>query len=188
MSTLTTLPPTAYAPAPRLVTVPPTSYLTVEGTGSPRGKQFQAAIQAVFPVAYTIKMQLKLEGHDFKVGPIEAQWWVDGDRNQWRWKVLMRVPDLVDGQLMKLTRDTLVNKRRLDAAADVRLERLEEGACVEAVHIGPYGTEAGTLELMHAFMIESKFRPAGAHHEIYLSDPRRTPPQKLRTLLRQPVA
>jgi hypothetical protein len=180
--------------APRLVWVPPTTYLVAEGTGSPEGEHFRRAVKAVYAVAYTMKMQLKLEGQEFRMGGLEALWWVDRpghwqdvDRGDWHWKVLMAVPESVDAQLMKLTRDSLVNRRRLDDAADVHLEILDEGTCVEAMHVGPYATEGETIQLMHAFMVESRYQRAGPHHEIYLSDPRRTAPERIRTILRQPV-
>lgn len=185
----------AEAGVPELVTIAPATYLAIEGVGSPGRAHFQRAIKAIYSVAYTIKMQMKVEGADFRVGALEALWWVEGPRawrdtprRAWRWKLLVKVPESVDAQLVKLTKDTLVNRRRLDAAADVRLERIEEGACVQALHVGPYASESQTLELMHAFMVESKLKPAGPHHEIYLSDPHRTAPERLRTLLRTPVS
>ena len=196
METIVRTPPKAIArsTAPHVVDIPATTYLVVAGEGSPEGPEFQKAVGALYSVAWTLKMELKNEGGDFKIAPLEALWWVDDGsdfmtepRGSWHWKALMGVPSSVDAQLVKLTKESLVNKRGKLEAADVYLEELHEGRCVEVLHVGPYSAEGKSIGAMREFMTANNFKAHGPHHEIYLSDPRRTAPERLRTVLRQPV-
>lgn len=181
---------------PRLVEIPHRVCLVAEGDGGPRSEEFRNAMEAVYAVAFTLKLQMLLEGHDFELDPPGVIWScpsapyeaTPADGEGWRWKVIIPVPDDVDGQLVKLVKDSLVSKRHLDFAADARIEELDEGTCAEVLHVGPYEQVGQSLGMLHAFLIESHLRPAGPHHEIYLDDPRVTSPEHLRTLIRQPVA
>lgn len=179
---------------PRAVMVPPATYLVTEGTGGPEQPAFRHAMAALYAVGHTLQLQLELEGQDFKLAPLGAQWWPaaggffeDLPGTGWRWKLMLQVPDLTDAYLIKLIKDSLVARRHLDDAADVRLEEIAEGECVEALHEGPYGSEYETLGCIHAFMVESHLKPAGPRHEIYLSILGSADPGRPLTLIRQPV-
>jgi len=157
-------------------------------------------------VAYTLKFAMKEKGRDFKVAPPEGLWWSEYDtsrlddpealwtvpRDEWCWKLAIMVPDFVKKPAVEAAKRALARKKsggkRGDATADsVRLESLHEGECVQALHVGPYSDEPATIARMQELMAGLGLVPHGLHHEIYLSDPRRTAPEKMRTILRQPV-
>jgi len=186
---------------PEVVTLPRASFLVIEGEGSPESEAFAAAFGALFGVAYTLKFAMKEEGRDFKVAPPEGLWWSDYDtsklddpealwsvpRDEWRWKLVMMVPDFVKKRAVEAAKAALFEKRGDATAKRVGLEGMREGLCVQALHVGPYSDEPATIALMGEVMSEHSVLPHGLHHEIYLSDPRRTAPEKTRTILRQPV-
>jgi len=179
--------------SPRMVSLPPRTCLVAEGVGGPRSEKFRSAMEGVYAVAFTLKLQSALEQHDFELEPPGVIWWSKSaafeatPAKDWRWKVICPVPEDVDGQLVKLIKDSLVGRRHLDFAADARIEEVDEGQCAEIIHVGPYHRVGDTLAKLHAFLIESHLRPRGPHHEIYLDDPRVTSPEHVRTLIRQPV-
>ncbi len=181
---------------PRLVHVGPAQYLAVDGEGNPNGPGFQEAVGALYGVAYTIKMRKKREGTEYAVAPLEGLWWasdltkvVPGQpAADWRWTALIRTPDFIEDEDLALAVAELQRKKKGGPAlARVRLERLEEGDCVQMLHVGPYATEPSTVSAMHEFAAAQGRELRGRHHEIYMSDPRRTPPERLKTILRQPV-
>ena len=187
---------TDVATTPVLVETPPRTCLAITGSGSPESPEFQEALHALYSVVYGLRFDLKRRGLPvFKAGPLEGLWWTDDaaaavpavpDHPEgWHWKLLMAIPE-IDEVTLARARATAA-KRGIVRARDVRYENLAEGACVQVLHLGPYETETEDLERMHALMIEAHLRPAGPHHEIYLSDPRRTRPEAIRTILRQPV-
>jgi hypothetical protein len=185
----------ARAGEPRLVDVPELSYLTVSGIGEPGGEPFRQAIDALYTMSYTLKFLLKrsAQGLDFVVMPLQALWGGDpadfpaGRRSAWEWTLMILQPDQMTGDLVERAREDAAKKKDLPALANLCLERLREGTVVQILHVGPYDTERATIEHLHAFMAERGLAFAGRHHEIYLSDPSRTAPGKLRTILRQPV-
>jgi hypothetical protein len=179
---------------PILVNVRSGKYLTVAGSGGPKDPAFQRQLGALHGAAYTIKFESKLRrGRDFKVGVLEGLWWVNGrkadalsaPKTSWRWKLLIRVPGSVTAAALTRALATLRAKGR--PSGPVKLETLREGPAVQALHVGPYGDEPKTLEKMDAFARDRRLAYRGKHHEIYLSDPRRVPPARLRTILRHPV-
>ena len=177
---------------PALVTVGPGRYLTISGTGDPSGDDFRDAVGGLYACAYTIKFAKKAKRRDFKVAMLEALWWAAGGaraalqpRSTWQWKLLLRVPPTVSPADVAAAIATLREKGR--PAPAVRLETIAEGRAVQALHVGPYADEPATLEKMGAFARDHHLRFRGAHHEIYLSDPRRVAPSRLRTILRHPV-
>lgn len=179
---------------PRLVEIPRRLCLVADGPGGPRSDEFRQAIEAVYAVAFTVKLQMAVEDHEFDLEPPGVIWSCPSapfeakpDEEGWSWKIVCPLPSDVDGQLVKLVKDSLVARRHLDFAADARIEEIEEGVCAEILHVGPYDEVGQTLGTLHAFLIESHLRPAGPHHEIYLDDPRVTSPEHTRTLIRQPV-
>ena len=179
---------------PALVTVCAGQYLSATGAGAPGGAEFQAKLGALYGYAYTIKFAKKQAGTDsFKVAPLEALWWVAGGgqaftapKRSWRWKLLLRVPPSVHPADLRAARAALRAKGR--PATGVRLETIAEGSSIQMLHVGAYGDEPGTIARMGAFAHEHHLRFRGRHHEIYLSDPRRVAPARLRTILRHPVA
>jgi hypothetical protein len=178
---------------PALVDVPAGKFLAAEGTGDPSGDAFHAAIGAIYGAAWTLKMTGKREDarRDFKVGALEGLWWGGSPtdsaakRKRWRWKLLIRVPDFVGAIELRKARATLAASGR--AADGVTLERFAEGRAVQVLHVGPYADEPATLARLEAFAREEGLRFEGPHHEVYLSDPTRTAPAKLRTILRHAV-
>ena len=188
------------AMAPVIVEVPELGFLMLDGRGDPNSsQQYQAALQALYGVAYTLKLTLKkadLE-RDFKVAPLEGLWWTDGeppsldalqsDRDSWNWRMMIAVPDAVTAAEVAAAADAAARRRPLPAAGLVRLERFAEGQAAQVMHIGPYAEEASTIARLHEFVAEQGYELRGRHHEIYLGDPRRTAPERLRTVLRHPV-
>lgn len=179
---------------PHLVDVGPGTYLTVTGRGEPGGEEFQKKLGALYGTAYTIKFDNKLRhGRDFKVGMLEGLWWtkaggenfLEAPRTAWRWKLLLRVPSYVTARAVTAALKTLKQKGKRVAA--VKRETIREGRALQALHVGAYADEPRTLERMDAFAREHRLRFRGKHHEIYLSDPRRVPPSRMRTILRHPV-
>lgn len=178
---------------PALVRIRTGSYLTVQGRGGPGTAEFGRAVGALYGTAYTLKFAMKARGHDFKVGALEGMWTATGGgktalaapKSTWRWKLLIRVPDTVTPAA---ARDALAALREKKGDTPlVALERLREGAAVQMLHVGAYAAEPRSLAKMDAFVRERRLRYRGAHHEIYLSDPRRVPPERFRTILRHPV-
>lgn len=182
-----------------IVDVPPRQYLMVDGQGDPNASEdFTAAIQALYPVAYTVKAMSRSElGRDHVVMPLEGLWWADDmaafttvrDKTRWRWTLMIMVPDWIEPATVDRALEQVRSRKDPDRLGDVRLKTLHEGRCVQALHVGPFDAEAALLERMHSsFIPEHGLRMSGRHHEIYLSDRRRTAPERLRTILRQPVA
>jgi hypothetical protein len=178
---------------PALVRVGPARYLSVSGRGDPNGPGFGAAVGALYGVAFTIKMAKKAANKDYVVAKLEGLWWggkrgrllIDAPRSTWRWKVLIRVPTFVGAPDLVRAKRELV--RRGKSGGTVRLESLREGRVVQLLHVGPYDREHESLGRMEEFARARGVRLAGRHHEIYLSDPRRVAPARLRTILRRPV-
>lgn len=177
-----------------LVTLPKVQYLMVDGVGAPESEQFSLAIQLLYPLAYTVKFHQKALGADFAVPPLEGLWWADDHsaypdnrRDEWKWTLMIMMPDALKDSDLENAKAEVLRKKGLDASA-VRLEVLEEGLCVQVLHIGPYADEAPVLERLHStYMSEHNLTFNGYHHEVYLSDARRVEPAKLKTILRQPV-
>jgi hypothetical protein len=188
---------TASAKQPGLVTVPRLPFLMIDGAGEPSGPEFQDAVGALYGSAYTIRFALKKAkpARDYPVMPLEALWWSEGmarldmeRRESWRWTLMILQPDFITRAMLKSAVESVGERRgRTPALAKVRLAAYSEGKAVQMMHIGPYSAEAPTLARMGEFMAAAGLEASGKHHEIYFSDPRRTAPEKLKTILRQPV-
>lgn len=190
-----------------IVDVPPMRYLAVDGHGDPNtAASYRDAVEALFGVAYSVKFASKRGlGRDFVVAPLEGLWWADdqgvfvaGDKAAWNWTMLIAQPDWIDAEAVAAAVDAVRAKnakQSTDAAGAgnpaldlLRLEHLSEGRSVQILHIGSYDDEAPTLARLHdEWMPQHGLTFNGPHHEVYLSDARRTSPDKLRTVLRQPV-
>ena len=177
------------------IDVPPVSYLMADGHGDPNSApEYTAAVQSLYATAYTIKFLYKADGRDFVVAPLEGLWsardpesFIARRKDEWDWTMMIMVPDFVDEPSFQRARARAAEK--LGAISDsLRLETLEEGLCLQALHIGSYDEEGPLLAKLHnEIMPAERYDFAGRHHEIYLGDPRKTAREKLKTLLRQPV-
>ncbi len=186
-------------PEPHLLTVPPLLYLCIDGRGDPnRSPDFAAAMQALYALAYGIKFAAKKQnaGHDFTVMALEALWWAKDmaafsleKREDWLWRAVILQPDFVTPALLDEVRaDALKKKPELSTALNkTALSHIDEGQCAQILHVGPYSTEGPTVAALHAFIDAQGLLKAGKHHEIYLSDVRRSEPERLQTIIRQPV-
>jgi hypothetical protein len=192
-----------YSPSPRhpsIVEVPELAFLMIDGRGDPNTSEaYQDALQALYGVAYTLKFALKKQDpqRDFKVAPLEGLWWADDeaptmaalqrDRDSWNWTMMIALPDAVTAAEVAAAAHAAARRRELQAAPRLRLERFEEGLAAQIMYLGPYADEAPTIERLHAWVAEQGYQLRGRHHEIYLGDPRRTAPERLKTVLRHPV-
>jgi len=179
---------------PELFYFEPIWYLMLQGKGEPGGNEFQRATQALFPLAYTIKKTCKTDGKDFRVAPLEALWWTEGSlpaskvpKQNWHWKLMVRMPDFVDELLFKTALAETLKKKKIPLLNAVSFEQLCEGKCAQILHVGAYSEEQPTIDLLHGFIHKNNLSLNGFHHEIYLNNPRKTPVEKLKTIIRQPL-
>ena len=180
---------------PEVVSIGPAKYLAIDGEGPPASEDFNCAVEALYAVAFTIKMtKKKAGGQDYVVSKLEGQWWINGNgdflaapKSSWKWKLLIRIPDFITQSDLEIAVATLLKKNKPSTVSQVRLESMDEGRCVQMLHLGSYDTETPNIRRMHDFAKQNASSPHGLHHEIYLSDPRRVAPAQLRTILRQPV-
>lgn len=180
-----------------LVDVPDINYLMVNGSGYPEqgSPEFQGAIEALYGVAYTLKFMLKAAAaRDFTVMPLEGLWWMRGNgafdagnKEDWRWTLMIALPPHISEADVKQAMKQLKEKKNPPSLAKVRFRGFSEGRAVQIMHVGPWSHEGPTIERLHEFARENRLKIRGKHHEIYMSDPRRTAPQKLKTVVRQPV-
>jgi hypothetical protein len=183
------------AKAPQLVNVPDLAFLAVDGEGDPNQEPFQEAVAALYSAAYTLKFAIKkAQAVDYPVMALEARWWVaDGapfsftERTGWRWTAMILQPDLITPADVADAIAQAGRKKPNAALARLRLERFTEGRAAQIMHLGPYADEPATLDRMHNWVTEQGLQLRGKHHEIYLSDPARTAPEKMKTILRHPV-
>jgi len=185
----------AAKPEPALVKIGEAVYLAIDGEGSPDGPAFGEAIGALYGMAFTIKMTRKFAGlEDYAVCKLEGLWPEmksdphTGGKEHWKWQVMIRTPEFITADDLTRAAEVLIKRGKGAGVKRVRLLRLNEGLCVQALHIGPYDDESRTLAAMNEFASKQGLHFSGVHHEIYLSDPRRVAPAKLKTILREPVA
>jgi hypothetical protein len=180
-----------------IVDVPAQQFLAVDGRGNPNtAPAYAQAVEALYSVAYTIKFAAKRgDGRDFVVAPLEGLWWADDfeafttrAKDSWHWTMLVNQPAWITEAAVEEAKTVALAKKKLPAIAAVRYQTLTEGRCAQVLHIGSYDDEAPILaDLHHEYLAAHHLEPAGQHHEIYLGDPRKTEPAKLKTILRQPV-
>jgi hypothetical protein len=179
---------------PEIVEFHAANYLSIEGKGEPAGEAFVSKVEALYPLAYGIKKVCKEQSHDFGVPKLEGLWWVESDvpaldvpRNEWCWKLLIRMPDFVTEEIMASVQPEVAKKKKNALIQEISFEEIAEGKCVQMMHVGPYATEPETINSLMEFIAENGLSISGLHHEIYLSDPRKTEPAKMKTLIRYPV-
>jgi hypothetical protein len=175
-----------------LLDVPAQRFIAIDGQGNPNtAESYKQAVEALYAVAYTLKRAAE---RDFVVGPLEGLWWAADmaaftvrAKDSWQWTMLIAQPGWIDENAVEEARETVRRRKKLDA--DVRFETLAEGRCAQALHVGSYDDEGPLLARLHEeFLAAQGLKSSGLHHEVYLGDPRRTEPAKLRTVLRQPVS
>ena len=185
----------ASAKRPEIVDVPAMSFLMVDGAGDPNTSQaYRDALEALYAVAYTLKFALKkAEGINYRVAPLEGLWWSDdmnafqtGAKDTWLWTMMIAQPSIVTPAWVDKAMEEVQRKKAPVALPLLRFERFHEGLSAQIMHIGPYATEAPTIEKLHDFIHIEGGALTGRHHEIYLGDPRRAAPEKLKTVIRQP--
>ncbi|MFZ6012618.1 MAG: GyrI-like domain-containing protein [Bacteroidota bacterium] len=189
-------------PQPALIDLPPVSYLSVTGQGDPSSEAFNEKIRALYPVAYAIKFLYKAQGQDFTVPKLEGLWWFDMKkygglamheapkkipRNEWNWRLLIRMPEFVTEKIATQAIENTLHKKNDLHIRKVEWHTLNEGRVVQMLHVGPFDKEPESLIILQEFMRENGLAHAGLHHEIYLSDFRKIAPEKLKTILREPV-
>ncbi len=183
---------------PTTVGVPKMNFLMVDGRGDPnKSKDFQDAIGALYSLSYTMKFMIKLGTTKVEhiVMPLEALWWTDegvnfltAGKETWNWTAMIAQPDHVTKDLVSKAREEIVRKKKEVPDLDkVRFEEFDEGISAQIMHIGPYSAERPNIEKLHKYIADSGHALRGKHHEIYLSDPSRSKPEKLKTVIRQPM-
>jgi hypothetical protein len=181
-----------------VVDVPPMQFLMLDGRGDPNtAQEYQDALEALYAAAYKAKFLSKKQvGKDYVVPPLEGLWWAEDmeafvaarDKSAWQWTLMIMQPDWVTRELYEEAVAQVEKQKNPPALPKLRLETYHEGLSVQILHLGSYDDEGPTIANMHnEFMPASNYESAGKHHEIYLSDPRRVAPDKLKTVLRQPV-
>ncbi len=187
----------ASAQTPSLVEVPDLGFLMLDGAGDPNDSpRFQDAVQALFAVSYAIKFIVKKEkGADYGVMPLEGLWHADDlsqfspDRKDlWQWTVMIMQPDFVSSRLVWQALEQVRIKQKSPLLTEMKFLRYREGLAAQLLYTGPYAEEWPAVARLHGFIQDKGYNLRGRHHEIYLSDPRRTPPETLKTIIRQPVA
>jgi hypothetical protein len=187
-----------YAPSAKasaVVEVPPMTFLMFDGAGDPNtAPDYVVAIEALYTLSYTLKFALKREGLDYAVMPLEGLWWAEDmiqfrmdERTNWRWTMMIAQPDAVTDAYFTVACATVTKKLDPATIARVRREVYHEGLSMQVMHLGPYAAEAPTIDALHAFIAAQGYVRVGKHHEIYLKDPRKTVPEKLQTVIRQPI-
>lgn len=184
--------------APVLVDVPEINFIMVDGEGDPGVAQaYLDAVGALYAVAYAVKFALKAKDStpDFSVMPLEALWWADdmddfvsGRRDRWKWTAMIAMPEFVTVADVKEAKIRASKKKDNPSIGNVRFEPFTEGPAAQIMYIGPYSGEGPTIAALDKLIDDNGNQLSGLHHEIYLSDPRRTAPEKLKTVIRQPFA
>jgi hypothetical protein len=191
-----------------IVDVPEFGFAVVTGGGAPGGPEFTQALQALYSVSYTAHFLVKKHyGEAPRVMPLEALWWMDDlvqqdivmavalgqatmtdtDRDRWRWQAMIMQPAPIDGEVIAAALAQAREKKPSPGLDQLTYQRWAEGRCAQLMHVGPYADEGPSLVRLHGAITAAGYRPRGRHHEIYLGDPRRSAPERLRTILRHPV-
>ncbi len=193
-----------YAPSAKkveVVDVPALNFAMIDGRVTAgvlpaESPEFQQAVEALYGISYTLKFASKMRKDnpiDYPVMALEGLWWTESGEfditkpEGWLWTLMIMQPDHITPEMFQEARQRLKEKRNSPALDKLRLERFHEGLCMQTMHIGPYAEEPATIERMKAFAHENGYALCGKHHEIYLGDPRRAQPEKLKTILRHPV-
>jgi hypothetical protein len=187
----------ASAKEAQVVDVPAMNFLMIDGSGDPNTAQmYKDAVNALYSVAFTLKFALKKsEGIDYPVMALEGLWWVEdlstldmANKSNWQWTMMIMQPEFVTQAAFEEATAEVRKKKNSPLLDLMRLDSYHEGLCVQIMHIGPYAAEMPTIERLYAYMEANSYVHNGRHHEIYLGDPRRSAPERLKTIIRQPIA
>lgn len=179
-----------------VVNVPAMNFLMVDGAGDPNVAQaYKEAVEALYAVSYALKFKIKrAQSVDYVVMPLEGLWWVDDmskftvlDKAAWKWTMMILQPEPVTTKLTRQAVDEVAKKKELAALSHVRFEKFTEGRAAQILYFGAYADEGPTIQKIHAHIHSTGHQLHGKHHEIYLGDPRKTAPSKLKTVIRQPM-
>jgi hypothetical protein len=178
-----------------VVDVPAMNFLIVDGEGAPTSPQYTEAIEALYSVAYTLKFMVKkAKGVDFVVLPLEGLWWMDDmtkfsadQKDQWKWTAMIMQPKYVMAEDFKAAVEQVRKKKTLPALPKVRFENIKEGPSAQIMYFGSFSAEGPTIAKIHKHIQNSRHQLTGKHHEIYLNNPAKVAPEKLKTILRQPM-
>lgn len=180
---------------PVVITAPALIYLAVDGHGDPNNSpDYQGALEALYSLSYAIKFRLKKEGLDYVVAPLEGLWWTEEmkdfsieNKSIWNWTMMIMQPPQLSEETFAAVGEELRKKKSIPQLANVQLCSYEDGLAAQLMHLGPYSAEGPTVERLHHFIAENGYELRGKHREIYLSDPNRTAPEKMKTIIRQPI-
>lgn len=187
---------------PELIHIESAVYLSIEGKGDPSAREYTDKLQALYSVAYAVKFAYKLRNEDFTVPKLEGLWWFDEEqyghvsmneapllipRSEWHYRSLIRMPEHIMDIDVQNAKNTVYKKKEMPLVHKVTLYPMHEGKCIQILHTGPFDKEPEALIKLKTFAEDYNFKRNGLHHEIYLSDFRKTAPEKLRTILREPV-
>ena len=187
-----------YSPAkkPVIVEVPAFNYLKMDGEGNPNNSShFQETVRLLYVFSYSLRFMVKKSSDlAYTVMPLEGLWWADDmnvftgrNKDQWNWSLMILQPEFITVEMVEAARDQVLHKKELEQVHQVRFEEYAAGTCVTMLHIGPYDTEGPNIAKMHRYAKDQGYALDGLHQEIYLSDVRKTAPEKLKTVLRQPI-
>ncbi len=180
-----------------IVEVPKMNFLMIDGDGGPNHPTFQNAIEVLFPLSYTLKFMIKKSdiGIDYGVLPLEGLWWADDmssfikdKKDDWKWTLMIMQPELITNEMVVEAVNQVRVKKSPTSLPQVRFESIKEGKVAQIMHIGPFLEEGPTVQKLHSFIKDSGKKLIGKHHEVYLSDIRRAAPEKLKTIIRQPMS
>jgi hypothetical protein len=182
-----------------IIDVPALNFLMIDGHGDPNTSQsYKDAVEALYAVSYALKFALKKQGLDYRVGPLEGLWWAEDMREfsvdrkaDWFWTMMIAQPNEVTPEKVNEVTSQVSQKKTLPALGKLRLATLKEGSAAQIMHFGPYSAEGESIQKLHAWIYARGYGFDGReqkHHEIYFGDPRRTAPENLKTILRQPFS
>ena len=193
--------PEIYKPSlktPTIIKIPEMTYFMIDGTGDPNtSEEYKDIVQILYNISYTLKMKIikkETPDKDYVVPPLEGLWympkmdeWSMEDKEKWQWTMMIRIPDFIEDTQIKKALKILKETKNPSFFSKLRYEQYDEGTCVQIMYLGPYDEEPPTIKKMHQFAEKNGYILNGHHHEIYLSDPRRIEPERLKTILRQPI-
>ena len=186
------------AKKPQILDIPEMNFLMMDGSGNPNNNPvYQEVVEALYGVSYTLKfMSKKTLERDYVVMPLEGLWWgtpmgqhvfTEADKDQFQWTMMILQPDFITGEMVKQAIKEVERKKGLKHLDKIRFEAFAEGLAVQILYFGSYNDEGPAVANMHQLAFDQGYQLRGKHHEIYLSDPRRTSPEKLKTILRHPI-
>jgi len=180
------------------VNVPTLNFLMIDGIDNPNtAKSYSEAVEVLYGLAYTIKFMVKKGDPqiDYGVMPLEGLWWMDDmslftveNKDEWKWTMMIMQPEFITRAIFDKGMEELIRKKNPTNITQVRFEPYQEGRTAQIMYIGPYADEAPTIAKLHDYIHDEGYKLSGKHHEIYLSDPRRCKPEKLKTVIRQPMS